>query len=112
MPLELGYNTNGFAHHRLCDALHIIADIGYQTVALTLDHHALNPYAEDLTEQTRAVRDLLRQRNLCCVIETGARFLLDPRKKHAPSLLSADEADRNRRLDFLRRSIELGVELE
>ena len=43
MPFELGYNTNGFAHHRLTDALRLLADIGYQSVAITLDHHALNP---------------------------------------------------------------------
>lgn len=112
MPLEFGYNTNGFAHHRICDALNIIADLGYQTVALTLDHHALNPYAGDLADQIREVRSLLQHRNLCCVIETGARFLLDPRRKHQPSLLSSDESGRRKRLDFLDRAIQIAVELQ
>jgi L-ribulose-5-phosphate 3-epimerase len=112
MPLELGYNTNGFAHHRLADALNIIADIGYQTAAITLDYHALNPYGGDLAGEIRDIRSLLQNRNLCCVIETGARFLLDPRRKHAPSLLSADESDRKKRLDFLGRTVEIAVELE
>jgi sugar phosphate isomerase/epimerase len=112
MPFELGYNTNGFAHHRLADALNILADIGYQSVAITLDHHALNPFDDSLAAGIREVQDILRQRNLCCVIETGARFLLDPLRKHQPSLLSSDESQRRRRIDFLRRATEIAVELE
>ena len=75
----LGYNTNGFAHHRLEDALVILAELGYRSVALTLDYHALNPYAPDVREQRARVKDLLREHGLRSVIETGARFLLDPR---------------------------------
>jgi sugar phosphate isomerase/epimerase len=112
MPLELGYNTNGFACHRLADALNLLADIGYQTAAITLDLHALDPYGPDLAGEIRDIRGLLQNQNLCCVIETGARFLLDPRRKHLPSLLSADEAGRRRRLDFLCRAVEIAVALE
>ena len=45
------------------------------------------------------------------MIETGARFLLDPRRKHQPTLLSADPADRQRRFGFLCKAIELAQEL-
>lgn len=108
----LGYNTNGFAHHRLEDALAILAQLGYQSVALTLDHHALNPYAPDLARQLAAVRSLLGERGLRCVVETGARFLLDPWHKHQPTLLSASPADRERRLDFLRRAVDIAAALQ
>ena len=41
MSLLLGYNTNGFAHHRLTDAIEIISSLGYRAVGLTIDvHHA------------------------------------------------------------------------
>ena len=43
----LGYNTNGLAHHDLLDAITLLAEIGYQGVAITLDHGALNPYDAD-----------------------------------------------------------------
>jgi L-ribulose-5-phosphate 3-epimerase len=107
----LGYNTNGFAHHRLEDALHILADLGYQSVALTLDYHALNPYDEDLPRQLAAVKKIMHQRGLRCVIETGARFLLDPLRKHQPTLVSASADERERRLDFLKRSVDIAREL-
>ena len=103
----LGYNTNGFAHHRLEDALHILADLGYSSVAITLDYHALNPFDPDLSRQCERIGDLLAQLRLRCVIETGARYLLDPRRKHQPTLLGASEKERERRSDFLRRSIEI-----
>ena len=39
----LGYNTNGLAHHDLFDAVELLADIGYRSVAITIDHTALPP---------------------------------------------------------------------
>jgi L-ribulose-5-phosphate 3-epimerase len=107
----LGYNTNGFAHHRLEDALRILAELGYQSVALTLDYHALDPYDADLAGQLTAVRALLKDLGLRAVIETGARFLLDPRRKHQPTLLSEDAGQRARRLDFLCRAVDVAAEL-
>jgi L-ribulose-5-phosphate 3-epimerase len=107
----LGYNTNGFAHHRLEDCLPILADLGYRSVAITLDYHALNPYDPELSRQLDAVKKIMHPRGLRCVIETGARFLLDPLRKHQPTLVSASPEERARRLDFLRRSVDIGREL-
>src|SRR3954453_12820461 len=105
-----GYNTNGFAHHRLEDALVILAELGYQSIALTLDHHALDPFDPHFPVQRDDLRRLLRERQLRCVIETGARFLLDPRRKHWPTLLDAPLA-RERRLTFLRHAVDIAADL-
>lgn len=105
--MRFGYNTNGFAHHRLEDALCVLAGIGYRSVAITLDYHALNPYAADLPRQLDGVKKQLGDLNLGCVIETGARFLLDPWRKHQPTLVSPDPARREHRLDFLRKSVDI-----
>ena len=107
-----GYNTNGFAHHRLEDTLHILAKLGYGSVALTLDYHSLNPYDPDLQRQLAGVREILQRLGLRSVVETGSRFLLDPWHKHQPSLMSELPVDRERRLDFLRRAVEIARALE
>jgi sugar phosphate isomerase/epimerase len=107
-----GYNTNGFAHHRLEDAIAILAELGYEGVAITLDHHALNPFDPDFATQLNRVRGLLRQYRLRCVIETGARFLLDSRRKHQPTLLSPEPHLRQYRLEFLERAIYVAERLE
>jgi sugar phosphate isomerase/epimerase len=54
-----------------------------------------------------ALDRLLKQLGLAVVIETGARFLLDPRRKHEPTLISAEAEGRARRLQFLQRAVEL-----
>ncbi|MBI3411370.1 MAG: sugar phosphate isomerase/epimerase [Planctomycetes bacterium] len=107
----LGYNTNGFAHHRLEGALAILAELGYRSVAITLDHHALNPFEGDLPAQVEKVRRLLETLNLRCVVETGARYLLDPRCKHQPTLIGPTEEERERRLLFICHAIVIAREL-
>ncbi|MEU8052843.1 sugar phosphate isomerase/epimerase family protein [Micromonospora haikouensis] len=106
--LRFGYGTNGFANHRLDDALAVIADLGYRGVALTLDHDHLDPFAPDLARRTAAVARRLDALGLAVVVETGARFLLDPWHKHAPTLLHDDPA---RRVEFLRRAVAVGADL-
>lgn len=107
--LRFGYGTNGFANHRLDDALALLADLGYQGVALTLDHCHLDPYAPGLARRVDAVSRRLATLGLSVVIETGARYLLDPWHKHAPTLLHDDPA---RRLDLLGRAVRIGADLD
>lgn len=112
--MKLGYNTNGLAHHAWRDALLLIAETGYEAVALTVDHSLLNPYRSETEFQTEleAVGTALAELNLSCVVETGARFLLDPRRKHFPTLLENDADLRARRRDFLQRCIDIAAALQ
>lgn len=109
--MRLGYNTNGLAHHRLLDAIEFLADEGYSSVAITLDAGALDPYSEPSTldRQVGEVREALDRREMARVVETGARYLLNPRLKHDPTLMDPDPERRALRIDFLRRSIDLAV---
>ncbi|MBX3416944.1 MAG: sugar phosphate isomerase/epimerase [Pirellulaceae bacterium] len=87
----LGYNTNGLAHHNPLAALELLAETGYRCVGITIDHQWLSPFAVDSLHQRRVIAKKLQALKLSSVIETGARFLLDSRQKHAPSLVAPVE---------------------
>ena len=111
--MKLGYNTNGMAHHRLNDAIALLAEEGYQSIAITLDAGVLDPYADPqrLAADIASTRERLDSAGLGRVIETGARYVLNPRKKHDPTLLDPDPERRAVRVDFLKRSIAISAEL-
>ncbi|MET2716034.1 sugar phosphate isomerase/epimerase family protein [Streptomyces harbinensis] len=107
--LRFGYGTNGFANHRLEDALDVIAGLGYDGVALTLDHHHLDPFAPGLAARTAVVARRLERHGLSVVIETGARYLMDPWHKHEPTLVSAE--GRDRRVEYLDLAVRVAADL-
>lgn len=109
MSLRLAYNTNGAANHRLDDALLLIAEAGYDGVALTLDHHHHDPFAPDWAEASKKLARRLDDLRLGSVIETGARYLLSAREKHEPTLLHPDAEGRARRVEFLARAIDIAA---
>ncbi len=108
MSLRFAYNTNGTASHRLDDALMLMAETGYAGVALTLDHNHFDPFAPTWRADAEKLAKRLRGLGFGSVIETGARYLLDPRAKHEPTLVTADPAGRARRIAFLHRAIDVG----
>jgi sugar phosphate isomerase/epimerase len=109
--LLLSYNTNGFAHHDPQQAFALLAEIGYRGVGLTIDHALLNPYARGHAAAIAVIRGLLDRHGMRSVVETGARFLLDPRVKHEPTLMTADAAERARRVQFYGYAIDIAREL-
>lgn len=107
MPLRYAYNTNGCANHRLDDALALIAEAGYEGLALTVDWQHFDPFADGFVRRAESLSRRLKELGLGVVIETGARYLLDPRHKHEPTLVSPRPEQRRRRIEFLKRCIDL-----
>ncbi|MFF7167107.1 sugar phosphate isomerase/epimerase family protein [Streptomyces sp. NPDC008086] len=109
--LRLGYGTNGLTDLRLDDALGLLADLGYDGVGLTLDHMHLDPLAPDLAARTARVARRLGELGLAATVETGARYVLDPRRKHGPSLLDADPEGRAARTRLLITAVKVAADL-
>ncbi len=108
--MKLGYNTNGLAHHLPEDAIALVAGTGFRTLALTIDHHWLSPRSPDCRAELLQMSGWLRDAGLATVIETGARFLLDPGRKHWPPLT----AERNvaaPRVRFIQYALSIAAEL-
>ncbi|MDO4574815.1 MAG: sugar phosphate isomerase/epimerase [Planctomycetia bacterium] len=105
----LGYNTNGLAHHAFPDAVDVLARWGYRAVGITLDHDLLRREGEVFTFRTppEAMAELLEKHAFRSVVETGARFLLDPFGKHSPNLLHPDPQKRRLRQNYYRAAVTL-----
>lgn len=110
-PIRFGYGTNGLTDLRLDDALALLADLGYDGVGLTLDHMHLDPLAPELAARTRQVARRLSQLGLGVTVETGARYVLDPRRKHGPSLLDPDPDGRAARAELLVTAVRVAADL-
>ncbi|WP_240135191.1 sugar phosphate isomerase/epimerase family protein [Streptomyces sp. MUM 178J] len=110
-PLRLGYGTNGLADLRLDDALALLADLGYDGVGLTLDHMHLDPLAPGLAARTTRLARRLEALGLTVAVETGARYVLDPRRKHGPSLLDPDPGGRAVRRELLTTAVRVAADL-
>jgi sugar phosphate isomerase/epimerase len=107
----LGFSTNGIGDVDPLDALPVLRDLGYRSLAITLDHHTLHPAATDLAARTDRWREALAAAGMACVIETGARHLLDRTLKHEPTLVTPDRAGRDRRVAFTRAAIDIAANL-
>ncbi|MDF1838868.1 MAG: sugar phosphate isomerase/epimerase [Planctomycetota bacterium] len=109
-PMKLAYNTNGLAHHRLEDALELCSQLGYGGVAITLDVAHLDPMG-CWVKQAERTKKLAKRLELDLAVETGARYLLDPARKHEPNLMARNLSDRNKRVEFYRKCIDVAAHL-
>ena len=110
--MKAGYSTNSFGDVDPLDALSLLCEQGYASLAITPDRNILNPYEKTFASEVRVWQHALAKAQMRCVVETGARHLLDSKRKHHPTLLSDAQDDCNRRIEFLRRAIELAGELK
>ncbi|MEE8142670.1 MAG: sugar phosphate isomerase/epimerase family protein [Planctomycetota bacterium] len=108
--LRYGYNSNGFADHSLEQMVQVLRHLGYSGVGLTLDHVHLDPFQCSQLRRQR-VRSLLEGARLEPVVETGARYYLDPYRKHRPSLVSVEREGRGKRVTYYQRAIDIAAEI-
>ena len=107
----IGYNTNGLSNHCAQDGLELLVQTGYRSIAITVDHGWLSPRDPGSDLQVQQFKHFLQNHQCASVIETGARFLLDPTSKHSPTLLSGEASESQKRIDFLKYCIDVGAEL-
>lgn len=111
MSIRLGYGTNGLTDLRLDDALGVLAELGYDGVGLTLDHMHLDPLGPGLAGRVARVADRLDALGLGVTVETGARYVLDPRRKHGPTLLDPEPEARAARSALLVTAVKVAADL-
>ena len=59
--VKWAYCTNGFADHRLPEALAVLADLGHTGAAITLDHGHLDPHSPGLAAEVSRIAGLLER---------------------------------------------------
>ncbi len=107
----LGYNTNGLPKHSLEESLELAAQNGFTALGLTVDYGALEPNAEQTASQLETLCRWKEQRQFHFVLETGARFLLNPNVKHEPTLISPSVVERFQRIEFYKRVIDIAAQI-
>lgn len=111
MSIRLGYGTNGLTDLRLDDALGVLAELGYDGVGLTLDHMHLDPLGPGLARRVARAAGRLSALGLAVTVETGARYVLDARRKHGPTLLDPEPGARAARTALLVTAVKVAADL-
>ena len=107
----MGYNTNGLPKHSLEESLELAAQNGYSALGLTIDYGLLQPGASQTSEQIQTLQKWKAEQGFRFVLETGARFLLNPNVKHEPTLISPSVVERFQRVEFYKRVIDMAAQI-
>ena len=92
------------------DAVAILTEIGYESVAVTLERDLLDPPdARGVDKAVRRLTALIERAGVNVTLETGSRFILDRRRKHQPTLIGRSGQDRQRRIEFLKAAVDIAA---
>ena len=105
---KAGYVSHGLLDHSLDQALELLSTAGYQALGITLGPTHLDPWRTS-EKDWEVLREKLGKFSLLPSIETGGRFLLDPQRKHWPSLASSSEEGRKARQVLYLRAIDIAA---
>ena len=104
--MPLSYSTFGLTKLSVIEAIHAVADAGYEGIELAFHKTHFNPFAitDDLLHD---IKKALKERQLVpACISSPTHFFTDERP-HEPSLFCTDIAGRKQRIDLIRRAVKV-----
>jgi sugar phosphate isomerase/epimerase len=108
---KLSYSTFGLTNLDFLDAIDVVDQAGYPGIELSFHRDQFNPFNitdEDLSVIKRKFEQT-RVRPAC--VATASHFFT-PSRPHEPSLMCIDTAGRKRRIDLVKRGIEVARKLD
>lgn len=109
--IELSYSTFGLTNIDFLDSISAVDKAGYPGIELAFHRDHFNPFSltdEYVAEIKKRISSV--QCKAACVA-TASHFF-SPARPHEPSLMSPDLAGRKRRIDLIRRGIDLARKLD
>lgn len=108
--IQLAYSTFGLTNLSFSDALQAVNDAGYEGVEVSFHRRQFNPFklSDDDLDGFRKQLDTLRVKPAC--VATASHFFT-PSRPHEPSLMTLDVAGRKRRIDLVKRGIQVARKL-
>ena len=108
---KLSYSTNGITNIDFFDAVKEIEKAGFLGVEISFQKNQFNPFT--LTDdELNSIKSFFNSRKITPVaISTGTTFLLSEKFQHDPSIIDPNPLERQKRIDLIRRGIEIAHKL-
>jgi sugar phosphate isomerase/epimerase len=108
--IQLSYSTFGLTQLDFLSAIDAVDRAGYDGIEISFHRDQFNPF--DLgADELAAVRQRLDARRVKAACVATASHFFDPQRPHEPSLMTLSRAGRQRRIDLVRRGIEVARSL-
>ncbi len=108
--IKLSYSTFGLTDLDFLHSLEVVDKAGYPGIELSFHRDQFNPF--DITDEyLTAIKKRLESLKVKAACVATASHFFTPSRPHEPSLMSPDLAGRKRRIDLVRRGIDVAHKL-
>lgn len=109
--ITLSYSTFGLTNLGFLDAIDVVDNAGYPGIELSFHRDQFNPFNISEEDIENVKRKLQTTRVKAACVATASHFFT-PSRPHEPSLMSPDLAGRKRRINLVKRGIEVARKLD
>jgi sugar phosphate isomerase/epimerase len=109
--IKLSYSTFGLTNLDFLEAIHAVDRAGYPGIELSFHRDQFNPF-EFTDEYIDSIKHRLETVNVKAACVATASHFFTPSRPHEPSLICPDLAGRKRRINLIRRGVELARKLD